>query len=194
MCRTPLTIHVTNEQDLNPRSYSTNDHLSVLSSRDDGDRFPVRLWETWFCSTLGVPIPVLMWNQDWDGNTSLSRYFFYPCYYTYTVNSKVVCLSFFAGSSGNLPLSWTFSPKGSHFPQSGVTEWRVRKRCIYTNKNLVNERVTTFLTHRWSSWRVCTFLKLWLKSNLQIPWDSSNVQLTRNETDQIPQVILRSKY
>jgi hypothetical protein len=24
------------------------------------DRFPIALWEVWFCSTLGVPIPVLI--------------------------------------------------------------------------------------------------------------------------------------
>jgi hypothetical protein len=28
---TPMTIHTTNEQDLNPRSYTVNDHHSVLT-------------------------------------------------------------------------------------------------------------------------------------------------------------------
>ena len=87
---TPLTIHVTNEQDLNPRSFAVNDHpfvwtnemltiepgenpthmltwktttfLSHIMTRSHDDRFPIPLWETWFCSSLGVPIPVFLVN------------------------------------------------------------------------------------------------------------------------------------
>jgi hypothetical protein len=39
-----------------------------------------------------------------------------------------------------------------------VHSWNKMVTVTYTNKNLVNERVTTFLTDV-SSWRVCTFLK-----------------------------------
>ena len=28
------------------------------------DRFPMPLWETWFCSSLGVPIPALLANPQ----------------------------------------------------------------------------------------------------------------------------------
>ena len=28
--------------------------------RTNDDRFPLSLWEGWFCSTLGVPIPALI--------------------------------------------------------------------------------------------------------------------------------------
>ncbi len=86
--RTPKTFHVTIEQDLNPRPSSVNDHPSVLEyeimtiepgenpthiltwkttvflrhiqSRSHEDRFPIPLWETWFCQSLGVPIPALL--------------------------------------------------------------------------------------------------------------------------------------
>ena len=34
--------------------------LSHIERRDIGDRFPLSLWEVWFCSTLGVPIPALI--------------------------------------------------------------------------------------------------------------------------------------
>ncbi len=34
--------------------------LSHIKRRTIGDRFPLSLWEVWFCSTLGVPIPELM--------------------------------------------------------------------------------------------------------------------------------------
>ena len=34
--------------------------LSHIKRRTIGDRFPVSLWEVWFCSTLGVPIPALI--------------------------------------------------------------------------------------------------------------------------------------
>ena len=29
-------------------------------SRSHDDSFPIPLWETWFCQSLGVPIPVLL--------------------------------------------------------------------------------------------------------------------------------------
>jgi len=31
--------------------------LSHIKHRTNDDRFPLSLWEVWFCSTLGVPIP-----------------------------------------------------------------------------------------------------------------------------------------
>ena len=31
--------------------------LSHIMPRSHDDRFPMPLWETWFCSSLGVPIP-----------------------------------------------------------------------------------------------------------------------------------------
>jgi len=34
--------------------------LSHIKSRTNDDRFPLSLWETWFCSTPGVPIPALI--------------------------------------------------------------------------------------------------------------------------------------
>ncbi len=34
--------------------------LSHIKRRTIGDRFPLSLWEVWFCSTLGVPIPPLI--------------------------------------------------------------------------------------------------------------------------------------
>jgi hypothetical protein len=74
----------------NPRPYSVNDHPSVLAhemmviepgekptliltwtptvfisgiqSRSHDDHFPIPLWETWFCQSLGVPIPSLLEN------------------------------------------------------------------------------------------------------------------------------------
>ena len=92
--RTPLTIHTTNEQDLNPQSCVINDHPSVLVDemmvidpgekpthmltwkstafkflshimpRPHDDRFPMPLWETWVCSSLGVPIPAVLANPQ----------------------------------------------------------------------------------------------------------------------------------
>ena len=88
---TPLTIHATNEQALNPRPCTVNDHPSVLARemmviepgekpmhmltwkptvfishimpRSNDDHFPVPpLWETWLCSSLGVPIPTFLTN------------------------------------------------------------------------------------------------------------------------------------
>ena len=88
---TPLTIDVTKEQDLDPRPCSNIDHPSVLAHemmaiepgekpsrkltwkptawishimcRSHDDRLPIPIWETWFCSNLGVPIPTLVANQ-----------------------------------------------------------------------------------------------------------------------------------
>jgi hypothetical protein len=34
--------------------------LSNIKRRTNGDRFPLSLWEVWFSSTLGVPIPALI--------------------------------------------------------------------------------------------------------------------------------------
>jgi hypothetical protein len=89
--RTPKTFHATSEQDLNPRPFTVNDHPSVLQHemmvidpdekpthmltwkttvllshiqpRSHDDRFPIPLWETWFCQSLGVPIPALLENS-----------------------------------------------------------------------------------------------------------------------------------
>ena len=88
--RTPLTIDATKAQDLNPGPCSNIEYPSVLvhemmaiepgeqpsrkltwkptawishimrRSHDDRLRLPV--WEAWFCSTLGVPIPALLEN------------------------------------------------------------------------------------------------------------------------------------
>ncbi len=41
--------------------YSLHQPYPVAFSLDD-DRFPIPLWETWFCQSLGVPIPVLLGN------------------------------------------------------------------------------------------------------------------------------------
>ena len=35
-------------------------HMVFLSHIKQGDRFPLPLWESWFFSSLGVPIPVLI--------------------------------------------------------------------------------------------------------------------------------------
>ncbi len=40
---------------MNPWTCTVNDHHSVLDHE-------IPLWETWFCSSLGVPIPVLLVN------------------------------------------------------------------------------------------------------------------------------------
>ena len=34
--------------------------LIYIMCRTIDDRFPIALWEVWFCSSLGVPIPVLI--------------------------------------------------------------------------------------------------------------------------------------
>ena len=82
------TIQATSVQDLDPRPCVDNTHVSVLTHemsvtepcknptrtltwksltflrhikrRTNDDRFPLPLWETWFCSRLGVPIPTLI--------------------------------------------------------------------------------------------------------------------------------------
>ena len=36
--------------------------LNHIQSRSHDDRFPIPLWETWFCQSLGVPIPPLLAN------------------------------------------------------------------------------------------------------------------------------------
>ena len=36
--------------------------LSHIQPRSHDDPFPIPLWETWFCQSLGVPIPVLLAN------------------------------------------------------------------------------------------------------------------------------------
>jgi hypothetical protein len=81
-------IKATSTQDLDPRPLPNNEHPSILpfemytldpgetpshtlkwsplgflshiKRRTIGDRFPLSLWEVWFCSTLGVPIPALI--------------------------------------------------------------------------------------------------------------------------------------
>ena len=35
-----------------------------IQPRSHGDSFPLPLWETWFCQSLGVPIPVLLVNPQ----------------------------------------------------------------------------------------------------------------------------------
>jgi len=85
---TPHTIKATSTQDLDPRPLVKNDHASALpfemyelepgetpshtlnwkplgflshiECRTNDDRFPLSLWEVCLCSTLGVPIPVLI--------------------------------------------------------------------------------------------------------------------------------------
>ena len=39
--------------------------LIYIKRRTIGDRFPLSLWEVWFCSTLGVPIPALIAPSQW---------------------------------------------------------------------------------------------------------------------------------
>jgi hypothetical protein len=39
--------------------------LSHIKCRTNDDRFPLSLWETWFCSTLGVSIPALIGSSQW---------------------------------------------------------------------------------------------------------------------------------
>jgi hypothetical protein len=39
--------------------------------RTIGDRFPLSLWEVWFCSTLGVPIPALIGPSQWRACNAL---------------------------------------------------------------------------------------------------------------------------
>jgi hypothetical protein len=88
--RTPLTIDASKEQHLDSRPCSNIEHPSVLAHemmaiesgekpsrkliwkptawishivrRSHDDRLPMLVWEAWFCSTLGVPIPALVEN------------------------------------------------------------------------------------------------------------------------------------
>ena len=51
------------EPDENPTrtlTWKSMDFLSHIKRRTNDDRFPQPLWETWFCSGLGVPISVLV--------------------------------------------------------------------------------------------------------------------------------------
>jgi hypothetical protein len=85
---TQQIMKATSTQDLDPRPLANNDHPSVLpfemyaiepgeppswsltwkplgflshiKGRTNRDRFPLSLWEVWFCSTLGVPISALI--------------------------------------------------------------------------------------------------------------------------------------
>jgi hypothetical protein len=85
---TQQIIKATSTQDLDPRPLANNDHPSVLpfemyaiepgeppsrslswkplgflihiKRRTNSDRFTLSLWEVWFCSTIGVPIPALI--------------------------------------------------------------------------------------------------------------------------------------
>jgi hypothetical protein len=85
---TQQNIKVTSTQDLDPLPLANNDHASVLpfemyalepgeplsrtlhwnplgflshiKRRTNDDRFPLSLWEVWFCPTLGVSIPELI--------------------------------------------------------------------------------------------------------------------------------------
>jgi hypothetical protein len=89
------TFHIksTSTQDLDPLPLANNDHTSVLTfemytlesseppsrtlnwnslgflshikRRTNNDRFPLSLWEVWFYSTLGVPIPELIGPSQW---------------------------------------------------------------------------------------------------------------------------------
>jgi hypothetical protein len=84
----PQTIKATSTQDLDPLPLANNNHpfvlshemyalepgdtpsrtlswkplgfLSYVKRRSNDDRFPLALWEVWFCSQLGVPIPELI--------------------------------------------------------------------------------------------------------------------------------------
>jgi hypothetical protein len=43
-------------------TWKTTSFIRHIQSRSHDDRFPIPLWETWFCQSLGVPIPVLFEN------------------------------------------------------------------------------------------------------------------------------------
>jgi hypothetical protein len=89
---TEQIIKATSTKDLDPRPLGNNDHpsdlpfemytlepgeppsrtlnwksgfLSHIKRRTIGDRFPLSLWEVWFYSTLGVPIPTLIGPSQW---------------------------------------------------------------------------------------------------------------------------------
>ena len=85
---TQQTLKATSTQDLDPRPLANNAHPSVLPHElyalepgeipsrilswkplgflrhikrfTNTDRFPLSIWEVWFCTSLGVPIPTLM--------------------------------------------------------------------------------------------------------------------------------------
>ena len=38
--------------------------ISHIQTRSHDDRFPLPLWETWFCQSLGVPKPVFLENPQ----------------------------------------------------------------------------------------------------------------------------------
>jgi hypothetical protein len=61
---TQQTIKATSTQDLDPRPRTLNwkplGFLSHIKRCTHDDRFPLALWEVWFCSSLGVPIPALI--------------------------------------------------------------------------------------------------------------------------------------
>ncbi len=88
----PQTVRATSTLDLDPPPLAANDHPSVLpfemfalepgdppsrtltwkplgflshvKRRSSDDRFPLSLWEAWFCTQLGVSIPDLIGPLD----------------------------------------------------------------------------------------------------------------------------------
>jgi hypothetical protein len=63
----PQVIRSTSTQDLDPLplasrilSWKPLGFLNHVKRRSNDDRFPLALWEVWFCSQLGVPIPELI--------------------------------------------------------------------------------------------------------------------------------------
>jgi hypothetical protein len=43
-------------------TWKTTTFIIHMQSRSHDDHFPIPLWETWFCQSLGVPIPALLEN------------------------------------------------------------------------------------------------------------------------------------
>ena len=43
-------------------TWKTTAFISHIQPRSHDDHFPIPLWETWFCQSLGVPIPSLLEN------------------------------------------------------------------------------------------------------------------------------------
>ena len=43
-------------------NWKSTTFISHIIPRSHDDSFPITLWETWFCQSLGVPIPVLLEN------------------------------------------------------------------------------------------------------------------------------------
>jgi hypothetical protein len=39
-------------------TWKSTDFINNIMPRSHDDRFPIPLWETWFCASLGVTIPV----------------------------------------------------------------------------------------------------------------------------------------